>query len=45
MTKGAGSGQPQGENGQTFQVNVTRKNCNAAVHGYIFFVTSSFSFV
>ena len=41
MTKG-GSEQPQGENGQTFQVNETRENYHAAVHGYTFFVTSSF---
>ena len=41
MTKG-GSEQPQGENGQTFRVNETRDNYDAAVHGYTFFVTSSF---
>ena len=41
MTKG-GSEQPQGENGQTFQVNETRENYHAAVQGYTFFVTSSF---
>ena len=41
MTKG-GSEQPQGENEQTFRVNETRENYDAAVHGYTFFFTSSF---
>ena len=37
-----GPKQPQGENWQTLKVNETRKNNDAAVHGYTFFVTNSF---
>ena len=44
MTKG-GSEQPQGENGQTFRVNETRENYDAAVHGYTFLLLAPFSFV
>ena len=36
------SKQPQGENGQTFEVNETRENYDAAVQGYTFFVTNFF---
>ena len=34
--------QLQGENGQTLKVNETRKNYDAAVHGYTFCVTKPF---
>ena len=44
MTKG-GSEQPQGENGQTFRINETRENYDAAVHGYTFLLLAPFSFV
>ena len=37
--------QPQGENGQTFEVNETRENYDAAVHGYTFLIQTPFSFV
>ena len=37
-----GPKQPQGENGQTLKVNETRKNYDAAVSGYTFFVTNPF---
>ena len=43
-TKG-GSEQPQGENGQTFQVNETRENYDAAVHCYTFLLLGPLSFV
>ena len=33
--------QPQGEIGQTFEVDEVRENRDAAVHGYNFFVTNS----
>ena len=36
-----GSEQLQGENGQPFEVNETRENYDAAVHGYTCFVTNS----
>ena len=38
--------QPQGENGQAFEVNETRGNYDAAVHGYTpFLLLTPFSFV
>ena len=40
-----GSKQPQGENGQAFEVNETRENYDAAVHGYTFLLLTPFSFV
>ena len=41
-----GPKQQQGENGQTWKVNKTRENYDAAVHGYTFFLLlTPFSFV
>ena len=37
--------QPQGENGQNFEVNETRESYDAAVHGYTFLIQTPFSFV
>ena len=37
-----GPKRPQGESGQTLKVNETRKNYDAAVSGYTFFVTNPF---
>ena len=37
-----GPKQSQGENWQTLKVNETRKNYDAAVHGYTIFVTYPF---
>ena len=36
--------QPQGENGQAFEVNETRESHDAAVHGYTFLLLTPFSF-
>ena len=40
-----GSKQPQGENGQTFEVKETSENYDAAAHGYTFLLLTPFSFV
>ena len=40
-----GSKHPQGDNGQTFKVNETCENYDAAVHGYTYLLLTPFSFV